>query len=278
MVARTLTLMAVHAHPDDEATSTGGVLAKYAAEGITTVLVTCTDGRCGDGPGGVKPGEPGHDPDAVVAMRRSELEASCAALNVSHLELLGYADSGMMGWPTNDAPGSFWTTPVADAAQRLADLIRRYRPDVVVTYDDFGFYGHPDHIQAHRITMAALALTDNTQKAYWTTTPRSTVEKFGQVMQEFGFEWDEPEAPSGEPVVPPIGLPDDEITTWVDTSEFGTQKFEALGAHASQGENIVFLRLGEQRFTDLMGTETFVRVRDTTGAALPETDLFAGLR
>src|SRR3954468_18038566 len=131
-----LTLMAVHAHPDDEATGTGGVLARAAAEGIQTILVTCTDCRCGDGPGGVKPGDPGHDPAAVVALRRQELEASCAALKVSHLELLDYADSGMMGWPANDAPGSFWSPPVADAAGRIAALIRQYRPDVIVTYDE----------------------------------------------------------------------------------------------------------------------------------------------
>src|SRR3954471_14718072 len=105
MVQRPLTLMAVHAHPDDEASSTGGVLARYAAEGVTTVLVTCTDGRCGDGPGGVKPGEPGHDPEAVVALRRTELEAACAVLGVSHLEMLDYHDSGMMGWATNEAAG-----------------------------------------------------------------------------------------------------------------------------------------------------------------------------
>src|SRR3954466_12375082 len=116
MLDRPLTLMAVHAHPDDEATGTGGVLARYAAEGLTTVLVTCTDGRCGDGPGGVKPGEAGHDPDAVVAMRQAELEASCAALKVTHLELLGYGDSGMVGWAANDAPGAFWGTPVSEAA------------------------------------------------------------------------------------------------------------------------------------------------------------------
>src|SRR5882762_5918086 len=114
MADRPLTLMAVHAHPDDEATSTGGVLARYAAEGIRTVLVTCTDGRCGDGPGGVKPGEPGHDPQAVVAMRRGELEAACAVLKVGQLEMLGYGDSGMMGWANNDEPGSFWSTPVED--------------------------------------------------------------------------------------------------------------------------------------------------------------------
>src|ERR1700744_4987622 len=122
-----LTLMAVHAHPDDEATMTGGVLAKAAAEGIRTVLVTCTDGRCGDGPGGVKPGEPGHDPEAVVAMRRTELEASCQELGVEHLELRGYHDSGMMGWADNEAPGAFWNTPVDVAAARLAELMVRYQ-------------------------------------------------------------------------------------------------------------------------------------------------------
>src|ERR1700709_512711 len=126
-----LTLMAVHAHPDDEATGTGGVLAKAAAEGIRTVLVTCTDGGCGDGPQGVKPGEPGHEPAAVVALRQQELEASCAVLKISQLELLGYADSGMMGWATNGAPGSFWRTPVPDAAARLSELMVRHAPDVV---------------------------------------------------------------------------------------------------------------------------------------------------
>ncbi|MER7580703.1 PIG-L family deacetylase [Kitasatospora sp. NPDC097691] len=277
MVDRPLTLMAVHAHPDDEASGTGGVLARYAAEGIRTVLVTCTDGGCGDGPGGVKPGDPGHDPAAVAAMRREELEASCEVLKVSHLELLDFADSGMMGWPTNDAPGSFWRTPVEDGAARLAELMRRYQPDVVVTYDENGFYGHPDHIQAHRITMAALELTGMTPKVYWTTAPHSMVRKFGEVMREFGADFDEPEqTEAGE--MPEIGLPDEEISTWVDTTQFADQKFDALAAHASQGENIFFLRMGKERFNDLWGVETFVRVRDTTGAAVPENDLFAGLR
>ncbi|MFF2744166.1 PIG-L family deacetylase [Kitasatospora sp. NPDC058048] len=289
MVDRPLTLMAVHAHPDDEATGTGGVLARYAAEGVRTVLVTCTDGRCGDGPGGVKPGEPGHDPEAVAAMRRQELEASCEVLKVSHLELLEYADSGMMGWASNDEPGSFWRTPVEEGAARLAELIRHYRPDVVVTYDENGFYGHPDHIQANRITMAALELTDPTPKVYWTTAPRSAMQRFGEVMREFGADWEEPEGArepgaaeepeaSELPDMSEIGLPDEEITTWVDTTAFGGRKFDALAAHASQGENIFFLKMGKERFTELMGVETFVRVKDTTGAALPENDLFAGLR
>ncbi|MFD4658640.1 PIG-L family deacetylase [Kitasatospora sp. NPDC058444] len=281
MADRPLTLMAVHAHPDDEATGTGGVLARYAAEGIRTVLVTCTDGRCGDGPGGVKPGEPGHDPEAVAAMRRQELEASCEVLKVSHLELLEYADSGMMGWASNDAPGSFWRTPVEEGAARLAELMRHYRPDVVVTYDENGFYGHPDHIQAHRITMAALeSVEEPASKVYWTTAPRSAMQRFGEVMREFGGDWEEPDpAEAAEmPDMSEIGLPDEEITTWVDTTAFGGRKFDALAAHASQGENIFFLKMGKERFGELMGVETFLRVKDTTGAALPENDLFAGLR
>jgi LmbE family N-acetylglucosaminyl deacetylase len=275
MVDRPLTLMAVHAHPDDEATGTGGVLARYAAQGVRTVLVTCTDGGCGDGTGGVKPGEPGHDPAAVAALRRTELEASCRALKVSDLEMLGYADSGMMGWPQNTAPGSFWTTPVPEAAERLAELMRFYQPDVVVTYDENGFYGHPDHIQAHRITMAAVEQTRIPAKVYWTTIPHSAMAEFGRVMAELGMEMPEPEPEQQEAI--PFGLPDEAITTWVDVAEFGERKYEALAAHASQSENIFFLDLGVERFTQLMGTETFLRVQDSTGAALPEDDLFAGL-
>ena len=277
MTDRPLTLMAVHAHPDDEATTTGGVLAQYAAEGIRTVLVTCTDGGCGDGPGGVKPGEPGHDPAAVVLMRRQELEASCDVLKISDLEMLDYADSGMMGWPSNDAPGSFWQTPGEEGAARLAELMRHYRPDVVVTYDENGFYGHPDHIQAHRITMAALEMTELTPKAYWTTMPRSQMQRFGEILRELNPDMPEPD-PAEVAEMAKMGLPDDEITTWVDATAFSGQKFDSLAAHASQGDNIFFLKMGKERFGELMGTETFVRVQDTTGAAVPENDLFAGLR
>jgi LmbE family N-acetylglucosaminyl deacetylase len=225
----------------------------------------------------VKPGEPGHDHAAVVARRQEELEASCRALNITHLELLGYADSGMMGWAANDAPGAFWRTPVDEAAARLADLIRRYEPDVIVTYDEFGFYGHPDHIQANRITMAAVAATGIPAKVYWTTAPLSRMDEFAAVVREFGGDWDEQES-ADDTERPAIGLPDDQITTWVDVTEFGGQKFDALAAHASQSDNIFFLKMGKERFTDLMGIETFVLVQDKTGSALPEDDLFAGLR
>ncbi|GLY20226.1 GlcNAc-PI de-N-acetylase [Kineosporia sp. NBRC 101677] len=286
-----MTLMAVHAHPDDEATGTGGVFAKAAAEGIRTVLVTCTDGRCGDGPGGVKPGDAAHDAEAVVAVRRGELERSAKVLGLDHVEQLGYHDSGMMGWETNQAPGAFWQVPVAESAARLAELMRRHRPDVVVTYDANGVYGHPDHIQAHRITVAALELLagENWQpaKVYWSSMPYSHMKAWGDLTREFGTEQEKAEMEQmlagmqatldrGERL--PMGLPDEEFTTLVDVKPWGQQKFDALSAHASQSDSAMMLGLGVERFTGMMGVETFLRAHDTTGAPLPETDLFAGLR
>src|SRR5580693_4561233 len=188
MADRPLTLMAVHAHPDDEAIGTGGVLAHYANEGVRTVLVTCTNGELGDAPGGIKPEDPAHDPDVVVPLRRAELEASCQVLGVTHLELLGYHDSGMEGWAQNEAPGAFWNTPVAEAGHRLAELMRTYQPQVVVTYDENGFYGHPDHIQANRITHAALDECGIPAKLYYTAVARSVLRGFGEMMVEAGME------------------------------------------------------------------------------------------
>ncbi|MEU4695297.1 PIG-L family deacetylase [Actinoplanes sp. NPDC023714] len=270
MSDRPLTLMAVHAHPDDEVTSTGGALAKYAAEGVTTIVVTCTDGRCGDGPDGVKPGQPGHDPEAVAATRRRELEASCAALKVSHLEMLGYHDSGMMGWDTNTAPGSFWSAPVEEAARRLAALIEKYRPDVLVTYDENGGYGHPDHIQVHRVTMAAAALTE-VPKLYLSVLPESAMKEMGERMRELGIGFDEPNSEEAQPE----GWPDEKITTRLDVRSVLDQKFDALSAHASQGDGAFFINLGRETFDAVMGTEAYVLMNADTTA---ETDLFAGLR
>ena len=181
-----LTLMAVHAHPDDEASSTGGILARYSAEGIRTVVVTCTNGELGDGHETSKPGEEGHDETWVVATRRRELEASCQLLGVTALETLGYRDSGMMGWPQNEAAGSFWKTPVATGAARLSGLIELYRPQVVVTYDENGFYGHPDHIQAHRITVAALEATPIPEKLYYPAIPKSAMAVFRETLRSAG--------------------------------------------------------------------------------------------
>ncbi|MGH9055951.1 MAG: PIG-L family deacetylase [Acidimicrobiales bacterium] len=267
--------MAVHAHPDDEAIGTGGVLARYSAEGIRTVLVTCTDGACGDGPGGAKPGQPGHDRDAVAAIRRVELANSCRVLGVSRHESLGYPDSGMMGWPDNDAPGSFWTTPVDEPASKLADLMRLHRPQVVVTYNPDGFYGHPDHIQTHRATMAAAQATGIPDKLYWTAVPKSYMAELGRRLQELGLTppTDAKERPRQE-----WGTPDEDVTTWVNVSAFANLKYDSISAHASQSDNIFFLRMGRPAFAEMMGLETFVRVLDRSGVPVPEDDLFAGLR
>lgn len=273
--------MAVHAHPDDECIGTGGVLARYSAEGIRTVLVTCTDGGCGDGPGGAKPGEPGHDRAAVVEARRGELERSRRVLGIDHLERLDYRDSGMMGWPQNDEPGSFWTTPVADAAERLAELFRRYEPQVVITYNENGMYGHPDHIQAHRITVAADRLTAIPAKLYYAVVPRSAMVEMGRRMQELGIELPEEarrDGEGGEPELPDWLTPDEEVTTAIDVTGYSDAKFDSLHCHESQSENIFFLRMGREVFGRLMTQETFVRASDRTGAPLPEHDLFAGLR
>jgi LmbE family N-acetylglucosaminyl deacetylase len=265
--------MVVHAHPDDEALGTGGVLARYADEGIRTVLVTCTGGELGDGAGGVKPGEPGHDEAAVVAVRQEELKASCAVLGVSHLEMLGYRDSGMAGWPQNSAAGSFSTTPVEFAVGRLGALMGRYQPQVVVTYDEHGLYGHPDHIQANRVTVRAVETTGIPAKLYYLAVPRSALAGFAEVMRAHGIE---PPEPMDED--PEFGTPDELITTVVDCTGFTDRKYESLLAHASQSDNIFFLNMGRELFGEMMNREAFVRVRDRTGHPVPEDDLFAGLR
>ena len=183
-----LTLMAVHAHPDDESSSTGGILARYADEGVRTVVVTCTNGELGDAPGGIKPGAEGHDEAEVARIRLGELERACETLGVAHLELLGYHDSGMVDWEHKDRPDVFCNVAVDDAAQRLSGLFDRYQPDIVVTYDEHGGYDHPDHVHASRVTMAAVARTGIPRKAYFTAFRRSMFERFRAILEEQGVD------------------------------------------------------------------------------------------
>src|SRR5215831_6561967 len=150
-MASDLTLMAVHAHPDDEASSTGGVLATYGEQGIQTVVVTCTNGEFGDAPGGVKPGQDGHDEQAVAQLRLAELRQAAKILGVSELEPLGYHDSGMPDWDYKQRPEAFCNISLAEVAGRVGALIERYRPQVVVSYDPEGMYQHPDHVHAAKV-------------------------------------------------------------------------------------------------------------------------------
>jgi LmbE family N-acetylglucosaminyl deacetylase len=275
-MAPELTLMAVHAHPDDEAIATGGVLAKAAAEGIRTVVVTCTNGDYGDGPGGVKPGEEGHDPEQVVLTRRAELEEACRRLGVANLELLGYHDSGMAAWTYKEQPGVFARVPVAEAARRLGALFEAYRPDAVVTYEQDAAYDHPDHVQAARITLAAMDLVPVARKLYLTAFNTRRWEQLETLLRERGIELPFPD-PTPE-WQERLARSQQQITTLVDVRPWAEQKQAAVRAHASQMNQSFFMKLPADLLEIVLGEEAFIRHTDRTGAPVPETDLFAGLR
>ncbi len=154
-MAETLTFMAIHAHPDDEVIGTGGTLAHYADEGIQTVLVTCTLGE--EGEIVVAEWDTPENHAKLDVIRRQELQEAVDILKISHLEILPYRDSGMMGRPSNEHVECFNKADPQEATGRLVALVRRYRPHVMVTYNEEGGYGHPDHLMAHRITVDAFA-------------------------------------------------------------------------------------------------------------------------
>jgi LmbE family N-acetylglucosaminyl deacetylase len=272
-----LTLMAVHAHPDDEASSTGGVLALYSDQGVQTVVVTCTNGEFGDAPGGVKPGQDGHEEQAVAQLRLAELRQSCKILGVTDLELLGYHDSGMPDWDYKDRPEAFCNIPVADVAARIGGLIEAYRPHVVITYDDNGMYQHPDHVHASRAAQAAVAATGIAAKLYLSALRGSDWLKMWEALREQGVE-----VPAGRDFTPELRqkMAEDElrITTTVDIQPVLGRKRDALFAHASQIQESWFSRIPPEIVAATFGREHFIRASDSTGAPLPEDDLFAGLR
>ena len=270
--SKALRLMAVHAHPDDEAISTGGVLARYSAEGARTILVTCTNGEQGDDNGGVKPGDNGHDPGEVAARRIAELRRSAEILGVGELELLGYRDSGMVGWKANADPDVFCNVPLEEAGERIAGLLRRYRPQVVITYDENGGYGHPDHIQAHRATVAAAEATGIPEKFYYSAFPKSAFAQMRQRLEEAGFDV-EALGFSGD-----FGVADELVTTTVDVSKYVGVKRGALLAHESQSDNFgPFTQLPEEVVVEGMSREWFI-LRSARAGMAGEDDLFAGLR
>jgi LmbE family N-acetylglucosaminyl deacetylase len=275
-MADKLTMMAVHAHPDDEASSTGGVLALYSSQGIQTVVVTCTNGEFGDGAGGVKPGQDGHDEQAVAKQRLAELRESCAILGVTALELLGYHDSGMQEWDYKDRPDAFCNIPQAQVAARLRGLIEKYRPQVLITYDDQGIYQHPDHVHASVCAQAAFAESGIPAKLYLSAIRGSDWRKVDEALREAGVDvpdWEEtPEA------VQQAIEAEQRITTTVDIRTVLERKREALFAHGSQMSESWFSKIPREVAESTFGREHFIRAGDSTGAPLPEDDLFAGLR
>lgn len=279
-----LTFLAVHAHPDDEASSTGGLYRSLANQGVRTILVTCTNGECGDSPAGAKPDSDEHDMEMVAAVRKVELENAVAILGIDRLVRLGYHDSGMMGWPHNSHDGSFWGTPVEEAAKRLAEILMEERPQVLVTYNEIGFYGHPDHIQANRITLAALAMIDYEPTLYYNAIPDSVFEE----MRKRWDEEDEARREEGksssalkeveEEIPEQMSTPDELISAAIDISSVNSVKFDALAAHASQIADSFWMKMGREAFCETNKTEWFLRVTNPQKVEGCVTDIFAGYR
>src|ERR1700756_4605707 len=219
-------LLLVHAHPDDESIGTGATMAKYAAEGARVTLVTCTLGELGE----IIPPDLRHlFPDELGQHRIAELDRACAALGVSDHRFLGgegrYRDSGMMGLPDNDDPRCFWQANVDEAADTLAKVIDEVAADVIVTYDADGFYGHPDHIQAHRVTRRAHELTGGTAKLYATAIPHSVLARVVELPEDSWFM----KFPDLS-----VAVADDQVTTEIDATKYLDAKRAAMRAHEPQ--------------------------------------------
>ena len=262
-------LVTFHAHPDDESIATGGVMAQAAAAGRRVVLVVATKGEHGEvADGFLDPGEALDDRRVSETMRAAEI------LGVARVEFLGYRDSGMAETPENDAPGSFWSADLEEAAGRLAAILRDEDAEALTVYDEGGVYGHPDHIQVHRVGVRAAELA-GTPRVYEATVNRDAVRR---LLTERIAEADA----SGEDLPPDtptpeefdIGVPESEITTEVDVSDFADRKRAALAAHASQvDESSFFLSMSPDDFRVVFGREWFIRRGATPGTH--EVSLFA---
>jgi len=280
-----LTLMCVHAHPDDECISTGGILAKYAGEGIHTVLVTCTKGELGEvSDPDFKPPRPDM---SLTEIRMAELADAIEFLKVGSFHCLDYKDSGMAGTDGNNDPEAFVQADLHEAANRLVRLIRETRPQVVVTYDEYGVYGHPDHIMANRITQKAfdaagdpaVTFDDGTppwqpDKLYYFALPSERLEKYSRLGSKDGEE-------TFRPPTTLKATPADQITTRIDIAPYLEDKFKAIYAHKSQiGSGHLFRRLTKEQKQAMFGREHYVCVRGNAvfSQHSMEDDLFAGLR
>jgi len=287
-------LLLVHAHPDDECIATGATMAKYAADGVQVTLVTCTLGEEGE----VLLPELSHlasdKDDALGAHRQQELAAAMAELGITDHRLLGgagrFRDSGMVGTPPNDRPDCFWRADLLTAATELVPVVREVRPQVVVTYDDFGGYGHPDHIQAHRVTHYAIALAASptfrsdlgpawqVSKVYWTAFPRSIVRAGIEALKAQGID---DEFTAMDPDDLPFACDDALVTTAVDATAHLPAKMAALRAHGTQvSVDGGFFALADNVGAEAFGVEYYRWAGGPVGTVVTdgrETDLFAGI-
>jgi LmbE family N-acetylglucosaminyl deacetylase len=244
------TLVTFHAHPDDAEIGCAGTMAKAKAEGHRVVLVIATRGELGER----RPATAGPDAD-LGAHREAETRAAAAHLGVDRVEFLGYRDSGMAGEPTNTAPGAFASADIDEAARRLARILEEEHATVLTTYDDHGGYGHPDHVQVHRVGVRAGELA-GTRAVFEQTANRDYFMRLAR------------EAPDDVPVearpdpefIATLGSPEAIITTCVDVREYAERKRDALAMHESQvGPESFFLALPLEAFREAFGYEWFIR-------------------
>ena len=289
-------LILVHAHPDDETIGTGATMAKYAADGALVTLVTCTRGEEGE----IVVDDLAHlasgDHDRLGEHRVEELATACEALGVRDFRFLGgagrFRDSGMMGEPTNDDPRCFWRADMDEATRDLVRIVRDVRPQVMVTYDENGFYGHPDHIRANQVAVRAFdAAADprytpelgepwQISKLYYSTMAKSVIQAGIDHFREAGRDTEFFEGAKTADELG-IGVDDEVVTTEIDAREFFDAKVAALRAHRSQvAVDGIFFALADGIGQQAWAVEQYILVRGAPGPAGPdgrEDDLFAGL-
>ncbi|MCQ4128761.1 N-acetyl-1-D-myo-inositol-2-amino-2-deoxy-alpha-D-glucopyranoside deacetylase [Rhodococcus erythropolis] len=292
MTASAKRLLLVHAHPDDETITTGGTIARYASEGADVTVLTCTLGEEGEVIGDAWAGLVAAEADQLGGYRIAELSAALSALGSAASRFLSgagrYRDSGMIGTPSADDPRAFVNARLDEAVGAVVTVIREIRPHVVITYDPNGGYGHPDHIQAHAITTAAVeaAATTaypeagepwSTPKFYWTVTERSGLERAIAAISEFPENWRLPE-PGELPSVE-----DSDVTTAIDVRGVIDAKARALSAHATQvtvAPSGAEFALSNNVVQPILTVEHFVLAAGTLGPVGEdgrERDLFGGL-
>ena len=254
------TVVFLHAHPDDEALATGGTMARMADEGHRVVLVVATRGEEGEPVPGVLA-----DGEDLADRRPAEVHAAAGILGVHRVDFLGYRDSGMADDPANHHPDCFWRADVVLAAERLKDLLVDEEPDLLVVYDPFGGYGHPDHIQVHRVGRRWASDVGGV-RVRWVTMNRDairvSIDQAADDLAAGGVEWADAEmleVRRQRTQTASFGMPDDEITHAVDVSTVIGRKREAIRAHASQvATDSFFLAMPDEAFAATFGTEWFV--------------------
>jgi N-acetyl-1-D-myo-inositol-2-amino-2-deoxy-alpha-D-glucopyranoside deacetylase len=280
-------ILFVHAHPDDEAIATAATMAHYAASGAHVTLVTCTLGEEGEIHVPELAGLAADRSDQLGGYRLAELDRACQALGVTDHRFLGgvgrYRDSGMMGTPSNEHPRAFWQADLDEAAGHLVEILREVRPQVLVTYDSNGGYGHPDHINAHRVAMlAAQRATEagfGPAKVYWTAIPRSVL---AAGLEYFADSADNPFAGATSVDLLPFAVPDERVAARIDAQQHSEAKMAAVRAHATQIPVDSWLfTLADGLGKQFLGIEYYELVAGTRGPGEgpgdKEDDLFAGV-